>query len=353
MAFTTVGTLQNMYRYLPPPDIIWTKSVSNITDTFTMLSISGERAIASGSGTGMWYSNNGGVTWTQSTNINDALIDDGYYSLGMLSGLNGLAAVETTSITKRFVKTSDGGVTWTKVTQFDQDRTINALFITGQNGLYTSIAKEYPGYTINAGSSWTKSGGTGSANFDRLFMDGSYCLAACSFNSGANSITGIFYSSNGGATWGRSISLTSLYFTKIQIDSTGIGLATPASGEILYRSSNGGITWTASLTDERRIFALSGNKAVAINVSGNIVVIKYSTDKGATWLDSNYSAQCSSVSMEGNICIAITSAGGIIYSTDGGIKWSSSNLTGIVSLSTDTNAIIGKTDGGIYYSNNF
>ena len=358
MAFTTISTLQNIYRYKttnPATSVIsWTQSASNNSVTYNMLSISGQYAIASGTGTGVWYSSNGGQTWTKSATAN--ILSTGYYSLGMLSGQNGLVALGSNGTTstnnnQRFFRTSDGGATWTNVTQGDgSDRTIAGLFISGSNGLYASIAANNIYYSTNAGSSWTVSTGPTGA-FDRLHMSGSYALAACSA-SGTNKVAGVHYSSNGGQSWTKSASINLVFVTKLQIDSSGIGLVTPSTGSTLYRSSDGGVTWIANLSDGKRICALSGNKAVAIATDSSLV-IKYSNDKGSTWSNANNSARCSSVSMEGNICIAITSAGDVIYSTDGGINWTSSGLTGIVSLATNSKGIIGKTGAGAYYSNAF
>ena len=350
MALSTINTLQNIYRF--NNKIIWsptwTQSTSNNTVSYNSLSNSGENAIASGPGTGIWYSINSGVNWSKSAGSN--ILSTGDYTV-IISGLNGFASCASTTVTQRFLRTTNGGSSWVKITQGDNnDRTINAHFLVGLNGIYASIAANNIYYTTNAGSSWTISSGTAIGAFNLLYMAGNYCLASTS-SSGTNRVAGIFYSSNLGVSWTKSSSLGTSYFTKILIDSAGIGFATPSTGTILYRSSDGGINWSSNLSDVKRIVAMDNNKVIAVSTDSS-AVIKYSNDKGLNWNNSNYSAQCSNIVIKGNNCIAITSAGGIIISKNGGIDWETTTLTNIVSITKDKNIIVSKTNSGVYYSNN-
>ena len=156
---------------------------------------------------------------------------------------------------------------------------------------------------------------TGSFNSVALSSDGTKGIA------GSASNTGIYYTSDSGATWTQSNIITS-DFGSVGISSDGTkGIAGSLSGNGIYYTSNSGAKWVQSnvTTDYFRSVALSsdGTKGIAGSSSGT--GIYYTSDSGATWTQSNISTgSFSTVALSSDGIKGIASSSdnlGIYYTT--------------------------------------
>ena len=299
-------------------------SVSNISsNNSTSVSLSGSNGIASITGSGIYYTNNLGANWTQSTGATT-----GNFDSVVLSGANGIAG--------------------------------SASF----DGLY---------YTTNTGVNWTQSdftiGGTTSGNFFTVALSGTNAIAATSTDD-----NGIYYSINSGETWTQSINLTTGNFNSVALSSDGTkGIAGSNSALGLYYTTNSGVTWTQStdgstptpnlITGDFYSVSLSGTNAIAGSMSGT--GIYYSTNSGQTWTRSNLTTgDFYSVFLSGANGIAGSgnSDDGIYYTTNSGVTWTKSSLasgnfvvalSGSIAVATSSDWFATGTGTGIYKSLNY
>jgi len=192
-----------------------------------------------------------------------------------------------------------------------------------------------------------------SSNYiNSVFLSGSNGIA------GSGSSLGIFYTSNLGANWTQSTSITTGNFDSVVLSGVN-GIAGSASNDGLYYSTNSGVTWTQSNIAGNNFYtvALSGTNAIAAS-SVNDIGIYYSTNSGVTWIQSSRaSGTFNSVVLSGSNGIAGSNSGiGLYYTNNAGVTWTQSNITANDFFSvflSGTNAIAGSYTGeGIYYSTN-
>jgi photosystem II stability/assembly factor-like uncharacterized protein len=302
---------------------LFLQSSTNTTGNFFINSIQitsdGTKAIAgSSSNTGLWYSTNGGQSWTQSS----------------------------TNTTGSFNSVATGGGT-------------KAIAGSNRNtGLW---------YSVNGGQSWTQSSTNTTGNFFSVAIstDGTKAIAV-SIN------TGLWYSVNGGQTWTQSSTNTTGEFYSIAISADGTkAIAGSASDTGLWYSTNGGQSWTKSSTNTTGNFysiaiSADGTKAIAGSFSGNNTGLWYSTNGGQTWTQAstNTTGDFYSVAIntDGTKAIAGSySNTGLWYSANGGQTWTqaSTNTTGYfftVAISADGTKVVAGSSSlsriGVWYSNN-
>jgi hypothetical protein len=283
-------------------------------ETCNVVFMDGNKAIAgrstSGGSTGIWYSTNRGISWNQSIN-------------------------NTTSL-------------------------INGLCMSGDNAIATLTGGGRPLYSTNGGETWTQSTGTEGEAAVLPFLVGTKGIV------GRGGGSGIFYTNDGGMNWINSSTSNGNISSTYMIGEKAV--AGIASGNGIEYSSNSGVDWSASNKTNGtfisiRMDGITGQYGIAVGntASTNNIGIWYSSTYGAVWnqstsFNTTYFTRCFLVGLNGIACSSVTAtSAGIKYTTDGGINWSNSNISSGAFNSLymfDTNAIAGSTTSGIYISNN-
>ncbi len=220
-------------------------------------------------------------TWT---NIGPSGIDmsSSFISYwGTVSGRSRGLAVHPTNVNTVYAgaaaggiwKTTDGGSTWTDISGIFSRLTFGAIAIdpnstntvfagTGESRwLFNNVTYEGNGLykTTDGGSSWTRitNGFGSSTQFSDIVVNpgnSNVVLAALgsgNWNYGNQSNEGIWRSTDGGATWSRTLNVqdgfdVAFHPTNANLAYAAVGNKESTSG--FYRSTNGGSTWVQSNT---------------------------------------------------------------------------------------------------------
>lgn len=309
----------------------WTQS-NKPNDNFGCLSSGDDciKAIAGGgifAGIGIWYSANGGETWSPSSVSSGSI-------LSLSSSSNGNIAIAG---------------------------------ILGL-GLW---------YSTNGGQSWLQSneGFPKSFSFISISGDGTRAIAGSTpFG------TKIWYSTDGGVNWQQSLSSSANYanyeFISVSINSNAtnaVAVGKDSSDSSLWYSTDGGTNWTISLTVSNFfvngsfgfvVISRDGTKAIAGGDAGSFssIGLYYSINGGQNWLPSTLTPtipgiifNSASISTNGLKMVASSNTG-IWYSSDGGVTWnqgySGLNVYKVVISGDGKNAVAGGSNGsfGLLYS---
>lgn len=303
------------------------------------VSLSGSNGIAgSGSGSGLYYTTNGGQLWTQS-NKNTGTSN----SALSLSGLNGVAQINGGNI----LYTNDGGLTWSN-TDIPSGYNINTLSLTQSNNLLGILSAgnkldSFTYYTTNGGQTWTLN--TSNLYFSRLSLSGSNGIGL----SGNN----LYYTTNGGQSWTLSNSPLSNYGNLFISGNYAIAVD---SNNYIYFSTNAGINWNQGVQAGavNSIF-LSGQYGI-VNANYNMY---YTVNGGETFYLSSGAINGTGlyrISLSGLYGIAgsNSSNSGIWYTTDGGQTWIQSdintgNFTSVDITSASVSIAGSNSSNGTYY----
>jgi hypothetical protein len=293
----------------------WTRSADSfgnpISGNFNV-ALSGSNGIAGGSTNGtpryrsMWYSLNGGRLWTQANRNNgEAWLALAINGLIGIAGSAGISSAPTSGI--GIIYTTNGGVTWSNSSQITG--IFSSIDLSGSNAIAGSGSNLGIYYSTNSGQTWAQSNIT-SGNFNAVSLSGSNGIA------GSYSNLGIYYTTNSGQTWTQSNQTTGSFNTISLSGSNGIAGSSSNAG--LYYTTNSGQTWSQTNITTGSFFlksiSLSGSNGMAANIG------IYSTlNAGQTWTLSNInSGSFLSVSMDPSSLRGIagsTSNLGIYYSS--------------------------------------
>ena len=333
-------------------------SVSNISsNNGTSVSLSGSNGIASITGSGIYYTNNLGANWTQSTGATT-----GNFDSVVLSGANGIAGSASSD---GLYYTTNSGVNWTQSDFTIGGATSGDFFtvaLSGTNAIAaTSTDDNGIYYSINSGQTWTQSINLTTGNFNSVALssDGTKGIA------GSNSALGLYYTTNSGVNWTRSDLAsggpTENDFYSVSLSGTN-AIAGSMSGTGIYYSTNSGQTWTQTAVNTGDFYSVFLSGANGIAGSGNSNDgIYYTTNSGVTWTKSSLASGNFVVALSGSIAVATSSdwfaigtGSGIYKSLDYGQNWTragvNSGAFNSLSLSGSRAIAGGSTNNGIYYA---
>jgi len=239
--------------------------------------------IASNEDKGILFSTNSGETWSQSS-----LVTGSFNNVYMFK-TNALASSSDDS---GILYSTDSGVTWqaSSITKGSY-----LVFMFRKNVIAVSTNGNGILYSNDSGNTWNKSNQT-TGSFNTLFMYGKNAIV------GSND--GILISSDSGATWFLSDKTTGKIGSLHMVGSNAIAGSSDDIG--LFFSRNSGKLWlpTNIKSGSFKVFMV-GKNAIAVSTSSQL-----SSSNKATINNK-----------------ATTSIGGILYSSNSGVTWSSTNIT--------------------------
>ncbi len=259
---------------------------------------------------GIFKTSNNGDTWVQI--YNDTLIID---PLSVALNSNGDIFV---GASPGFLRSTNGGVTWQKINNALNTRTIESLVVLangniiagnwGGNGVYRSTDNGTTFATINNGLSNTQ------VRSLALKSSNGYLFAATYGG-------GVFRSTDGGTSWSavnNGIPGTSLMHW-VGVSPSGDIFAT--EGTTMYRSTNNGDTWTNLLPPSAvyNEIAFATNAMYAATENGEQGSVYKSTNGGTTWTQDS--------GLPNKLFTRIIASGSTIVAGSGGLGTYRSNGT--------------------------
>jgi len=289
-------------------------------------------------------------------------------------------------------KTTDGGTSWTPITDNIADLSIadiaidpansNSIYIAtgdgcgyigaaGQNDFWGGLYSAGVFHSTDAGATWSATGlsYTQSNNIivRRLLIDPSN-----SNNLLAVTTTGISSSTDAGDTWTQTIAATVNHnFYDLAYNTANSSIVYTGDNYNLYKSTDGGATWTEMRSgtycaSNNSIETSAANPQViySLSSSSSYGLLK-STDGGATWVTKTYPSGAGfngyynhvfTVS-DANSDFLVVGGTNLAKSTDGGTTWTSMTGTGvdhhaIKFLPGSTSTFYDGADAGIYKTTN-
>ena len=295
-------------------------------------------------------------------------------------------------------KTTNGGGTWTPLTDTQASLAVGSIALDPQNHLtiYVGTGEEnnaidsYYGEGIlkstDGGNTWTNypgpfaGGGGGGARIGGMAVqpnNSSVVLAAAGCCAPGNS--GVYRSNNGGQTWTQVLNASGASAYNVVFDpNTPATAYASLDGQGVYKSINDGVTWTASNGSGGSALPLSGNGrfalimdpnvsttlwvAIASNANNNLAGLYRTTNGGDSWTNLPNTPQfCGGqcwydmamavqpgnsnvIFAGGQANYAPPSGGSVVQSLDGGNTWNNYS-----NLHPDTHALAFTPDGSIFY----
>ncbi len=298
---TAVGEDGDIFR-TTDGGIAWQKQTNGITDFFLAVSFS-DNKLGLATGGKISKTTNGGLTWVEKYNDPGHLFTDVYfssaniaYSVGIYGGM--------------ILKTTNAGDSWNIQQNFIDEYLESISFLSDSVGLVVgrngTILR-----TTDGGNHWTKQ----VTNFD-------FDLYGVSFLD-SNTAVAVGHES---LVWER-------------------------SGKII-RSTDGGVSWNVQFETNIRFTAVDFYvKNLGFAVGENLGILR-STDAGESWHTVNFdtkSITLESVSIANfQFAVAVSGTGVILYTINGGEKWSSWENPTVYGLSDGT--LVKSGDGWIAYA---
>jgi photosystem II stability/assembly factor-like uncharacterized protein len=226
----------------------------------------------------------------------------------------------------RFYRTSDGGASWSRVTDVPlllattgPDDTATGLAFSGpDSGVATSTSGIYR--TTDGGASWSKvvrrTGGFTSA----AFGDALGGLAVGSAGT-------VYKTLNGGLTWSATAAAAvagPISLRQVVCLTARRCLVTSETGDRVLSTTTGGVTWTAETFPQGSALAAGFPSTTSAVVAGAGGAVAVSEDGAVTWtgVGSRLTGEFTRLSgRSGRLAFAFGSRGALARTTDGGQTW--------------------------------
>ena len=223
---------------------------------------SGNNILAGTWGSGIYFSTNNGVNWTQ-TSLNNRLV----WSLSA----NPYSVFAGTADWGVYIS-NNNGMNWTQTSL--NNRTVHCLSVSGNN-IFAGTETQGIYVSNNNGMNWTQTMFLNNPSVYALASLGNYVYAGVS----VSSISGVYISTDNGTSWTQT-SLNGRVANSIVVSGNNIFAGTDFYG--VYLSTNNGSNWTQTSLNNQyvRSLAVTGNSVFA-GVNGIGVFV--SNDNGANW----------------------------------------------------------------------
>lgn len=263
-------------------------------------------------------SQDGGKTWVAyDPHINWALYDEktnaNLFSVHFPNKDTGY----TVGAYGNIIKTTDGGLYWSKLLYEDYHSFKTVYFLDGRKG-FSAGAEGYMIYTENAGVTWKEINTGITDNINQLkFIDRSIGFAACD-----NGI--VIKTTNAGNFWSTLDTKINKNLFSIHFINENIGFATGYEGTLI-KTTNGGSDWEKidlNITDSlNSIFFVDETTGYICGQNG---LVMKTTDLGLSWQPLNTGTDAGLYSIhfpEKDTGFAAGVSGIIIKTTDAGTSW--------------------------------
>lgn len=274
---------------------------------------------ANGSAASIYKTTDGGVNWTLQLAEQTAELPGNFYfrnveflneNIGFVGTLNG-----------KFLKTVDGGTTWTTVENFTTTpQAICGIDCVGTSTIYGCGAYFAPAYMIkstDSGATWEyiDMSAYAVALVEVLFVDENTGYASGQSMAGGT----VLKTTDGGATWAEiyNTNVEGEYVWKLQIlPSNGnvifgsVESINPSDGKLI-RTIDNGLTWTSHFVPDTDIQAVGFLTEDHGWMGGHSSRILETTDGGATWTDTGIGSNLNRIQiMSDNLAYA---SGATVY----------------------------------------
>jgi hypothetical protein len=340
-----IGKNSGLGLFYSPDSFVTISQALNTTPIIRSLCSSSTNSIITLNPSGIAYSSNSGVDWTLASGQEASLI----FQSSSISGTNAVACANQNSLV---YYSSNSGQLWSpsSITGTIAGNP-NVIYIDGNNACLCSNTSETTGiwYSSDLGATWQVSNIT-AGMFNDIKISGSVAIACSASNSG------IYYSQNSGAFWTQTstTSIQTLNFVNVQI----FGLNAVSSSNGIYYSSDGGDSWNISDAVQSSWFIYNFNDSNVIAGNNNNNGIIYSSNLGVEWIASNKTTLDYQIGhTNGFLSFAGSNSQSNIvqYSSDNGQTYNNTNITGkitgITYNSTTQNALIGGDKLLVYSAN--
>ena len=284
----------------------------------------------------IYYTTNGGQSWSTNTDIDDIDV------VVFFDAMNG-----TATDGRMIYKTVNGGANWTLLSNNEIHNSANDLtYGSSINVLMAATPNGDPAITTDGGLTWEQ------LSTD-LVNQRNYSIIAISdteFWMG-NDISGIAYTDDQGQTWEERSGPERNLIQDVFFINRNIGLATGQEGYLL-RTVDGGTNWQDISFGTRTYHSVFGLAVNDIWLGANQRIF-HSIDTGSTWVEKGVFAGgniTDILALSGERIIASVSTGNILISRDGGDSWDTvyTNLNPVRSLAkVDNNRIIATGFNGL------
>lgn len=336
----------------------------------TALAVAGTGKLFAGTFRGIYISSNNGSSWTPSNTgldygaVNSFAINGSHVLVAMNGGgtvfrssddgstwvqvINGLPPYAVSRLEASggsifaminnggFYYSADNGTSWSAITSGPS--VITSLTASGSNIFVGTTSGVF--LSSNAGASWTSvNNGLTSTNIISLSASGSHVLAW--------TIGGTFLSTNSGSSW----SGTGAPRGYISLAANGASLVAATLGATFYSLDNGSSWNIASGVTGASSLAIKGSNLFASNDNGVCV----SSNNGISWTGVNIGLANASPYLSANDVRFIAANRLTVHvSTDRGFSWSQHTVgtTPTVSVLATGNTFLISTRNGNYYSTN-
>jgi photosystem II stability/assembly factor-like uncharacterized protein len=228
-----------------------------------------------------------------------------------------------------YVKTRDGGLTWTDVAQPGATGWRRMQFLPGSDLGWVISGSGTLFKSTDRGATWLSPVAATSATVpyasDFHLIDAKSGWAVTPYPSHTTQGSGIYKTVDGGNSWQAvtaASSIEGLATVRFADASNGVAMGPPG---VAYATTDGGVTWRArpTGTDQRvnRVTFANANLAVAVGQGG---LVLRSTDRGQTWqrVPSATAHELLDVRFTSSTRGYAVGAGGTLLSTtDGGLNW--------------------------------
>ncbi len=300
--------------------ITWHRLEAKYGIQIKTISVKGSKLLASGSGGGIIYSDDGGATWTMPDGIIPTTSLYAIFKTGdtiFAGGYDGL-----------LVKSTDNGLTWKAVFASDGMHcpTIKDISFVNENVGYVARYNRMVSKTVDGGETWTTvmqdTNVTAHTLYGVQFLDENTGFVVGKSGTG---VSAFYKTTDGGNSWSKQIGVFSDHLLGVHFTDAQHGVVC-GRDLTLYYTTDGGASWTAGTINGSPDPSADLDKVVFYDSQNGIAfgdVILKTSDGGVTW---DYIAPPSNSEMKSGVMLSpehwiLTGGSEINETTDGGISW--------------------------------
>ncbi len=301
--------------------VTWHRTQAKFGIQIKSISVSGSGLVACGSGGGIVYSNDGGVSWTMPSGIIPTTSLYTIYKVGntiFAGGYDGL-----------IIKSTDNGLTWKALYASDGMHcpTIKDFSFVDENVGYIARYNRMVSKTEDGGETWTTvladTSASGNTLYGVQFLDENNGFVVGKSGTG---VSAFYKTTDGGNSWSHLIGTFPEHLLGVHFTDSQHGVVC-GRDLTLYYTTDGGTTWTAGNINGSPDPDADLNRVVFYDSQNGIAfgdVVLRTSDGGVTW---DYINPPSNAEMKTGVMVSpdhwiLVGGHEINETTDGGNSWS-------------------------------